>query len=54
MSKGSKPHKHNSRAKICYIHKSGGMSYEQWAAQQKNVDNHNKKKDKLRQRKGKL
>lgn len=54
MKKGSKPHKHHSREKIAFIQKSGGMSYEQWAAQQSNIKNHDDKKDKLRQKKGKL
>ena len=47
-------HKHHSHKKTCFIHKSGGMTYDQFAAQEKNIERNNKEADKLRQKKGKL
>ncbi len=52
--KRKKKHKHHSNKKTCFIHRSGGLNYTQYAAQKKNIDANEKLGEKTRQKKGKL
>ena len=47
-----KKHKHHSHKKTCFIHKSGGIDFEQYMAQAENIKRNEKGADKLRQKKG--